>query len=127
VITRTVRPPRAIDLRLTLGVLRRGRFDPCTRLAPGDVWRATRTPDGPVTTHIRAYSGVLSMRAWGPGAGWAVEAFPALVGDHDDDSTFDPQDDVVAELRRRLRGLRLCRTGAPRFGPRLPLNPIAAI
>jgi 3-methyladenine DNA glycosylase/8-oxoguanine DNA glycosylase len=112
VISRTVRPPRAVDLRLTLGVLRRGRFDPCMQLAPGEVWRATRTPDGPATTHIRASSGILTMRAWGPGAAWAVDAFPALVGDRDDDATFEPRDGVVADLRRRLRGLRLCRTGA---------------
>jgi 3-methyladenine DNA glycosylase/8-oxoguanine DNA glycosylase len=76
------------------------------------VWRATRTPDGPVTTHVSAASGTLTMRAWGPGAEWAAETFPALVGDEDDETGFEPTGGIVAELRRRLRGLRLCRTGA---------------
>jgi 3-methyladenine DNA glycosylase/8-oxoguanine DNA glycosylase len=52
------------------------------------------------------------MRAWGPGAGWALDAFPALVGQEDDDSGFSPRDTVVADLCRRLRGLRMCRTSA---------------
>jgi 3-methyladenine DNA glycosylase/8-oxoguanine DNA glycosylase len=112
VITRTFRSRQAVDLRLTLGVLVRGRPDPCTRVAAGEVWRATRTPDGPATTRITAAGGTLTMRAWGPGAEWAAETFPALVGDDDDEAGFDPGVGVVAELRRRLRGLRLCRTSA---------------
>jgi 3-methyladenine DNA glycosylase/8-oxoguanine DNA glycosylase len=77
------------------------------------VWRATRTPEGPATVRITAGAdGRLAMQAWGAGAAWALEAFPALVGDTDDDSSFAPLDPVVADLRRRLGGLRLCRTGA---------------
>jgi endonuclease III len=112
VITRTLRPRGAIDLGLTLGVLVRGRPDPCVRVAAGEVWRATRTPEGPATTRITASAGTLVMRAWGPGAEWAAATFPTLVGDEDDEAAFEPGDGVVAELRRRLRGLRLCRTGA---------------
>ncbi len=52
------------------------------------------------------------MRAWGPGAAWAIEAFPSLVGADDDEAGFAPHHPVVAELRRRLAGLRLCRTAA---------------
>jgi len=112
VLTRTLRPGRPVDLQLTLRPARRGRFDPAMRVGPGEVWRATRTPDGPVTTRVTAAAGELTMRAWGPGAAWALDAFPALVGQLDDDSDFSPRDAVVADLRRRLRGLRLCRTGA---------------
>jgi len=115
VIARTFRPSRTVDLGLTLGVLVRGRGDPCTRVSRGEVWRATRTPDGPVTTRITTCPGpppvALTMQAWGPGAAWAVEAFPALVGEEDDDAGFAPCDDVVVDVRRRLGGMRLCRTG----------------
>lgn len=118
--TRRLVPSRPIDLGLTLGPLRRGHRDPTTRITPGEVWRATRTPEGPATARITAMApgaagaagAELVMQAWGPGAAWALEAFPALVGETDDDSSFEPLDPVVADLRRRLPGLRLCRTGA---------------
>ena len=100
---------RPIDLRLTLGPLQRGHRDPTTRVTAREVWRATRTPEGSATFRITSD---LVMDAWGPGAAWALDAFPALVGADDDDSSFTALDPVVADLRRRLRGLRLCRTGA---------------
>jgi 3-methyladenine DNA glycosylase/8-oxoguanine DNA glycosylase len=111
---RTVRPVLPLDLRLTLFPLRRGRLDPCVRFEPGGVWRATRTPAGPATTHIRvsAAAGTATMRAWGPGAGWALDAFPALVGAGDDEAGFDAGAGVVGELHHRLPGLRIGRTGA---------------
>ena len=78
------------------------------RMGPGEVWRATRTPDGPATTRITATTpGELTMQAWGPGADWAVDAFPALVGQDDDDSGFEPRDPTVAELRRDRKSTRL--------------------
>jgi 3-methyladenine DNA glycosylase/8-oxoguanine DNA glycosylase len=111
-VVRRLKPRLPVDLGLTLGVLRRGRVDPTMRMAPAEVWRATRTPEGPVTTRITARAGVLTMQAWGPGTAAAVEGFPDLVGADDDEAGFDPGQGVVHELRRRLRGLRLCRTGA---------------
>ena len=112
-IARTLRPARPVDLALTLRAVRRGRVDPCMVIAgPGEVWRATRTPDGPVCTRVTAAAGEVTVRAWGPGAEWAIDAFPALVGQEDDDSGFEPQDGVVGDLWRRFRGLRLCRTQA---------------
>ncbi|MGH9277176.1 MAG: DNA-3-methyladenine glycosylase family protein [Acidimicrobiales bacterium] len=108
----SLRPSSPVDLRLTLGVLGHGRANPSVRFGPGEMWRATRTPDGPATTRVTAAAGRLTMQAWGPGAACAAEGFPALVGEHDHESGFAPRDAVVADLRRRLRGLRLCRTGA---------------
>ena len=112
--TRTISPPLPVDLRLTLGPLRRGRLDPSMRFEPGGVWRATRTPAGPVTTHLRSCpaDGTVTIRAWGPGAEWALETFPALVGAEDTEDGFDPGTGVVADLHRRLRGLRISRSGA---------------
>jgi len=103
-----------VDLRLTLGPLRRGRLDPSMRFEPGGVWRATRTPAGPVTTHLRSRpaDGTVTIRAWGPGAEWALETFPALAGAEDTEDGFDPGTGVVADLHRRLRGLRISRSGA---------------
>jgi 3-methyladenine DNA glycosylase/8-oxoguanine DNA glycosylase len=51
--------------------------------------------------------GRLEAEAWGPGADWALDQLPLLVGEHDDTSDFDPGDGVVAELVRRHPGLRI--------------------
>src|SRR4051794_34612482 len=111
---RTVTPALAVDLRLTLFPLRRGRLDPSVRFEPAGVWRATLTPEGPATTHIRvsAADGTVTMRAWGAGAEWALDAFPALVGAGDDEAGFVPGAGLVGDLHRRLRGLRIGRSGA---------------
>ena len=111
---RTVRPVLPVDLRLTLFPVRRGRLDPSVRFEPTGVWRATRTPAGPVTTHIRVTpaAATATMRAWGPGAEWALEAFPALIGADDDEAGFEAGAGLVGELHHRLRGLRIGRTGA---------------
>ena len=107
-----IRLDRPVDLRLTLLPVRRGRLDPTLRLTPGEAWRATRTPEGPATTRLVARGDTVDVQAWGPGADWALDAAPALVGALDDDRGFTPQDPVVEGLRHRLPGLRLCRTGA---------------
>jgi endonuclease III len=114
VIERTVRPLLPVDLGLTLGPMCRGRSDPTMRIEPGGVWRATRTPDGPVTTQIRARAGeaTVTMSAWGPGAAWAVETFPQLVGVDDAEDGFVPGGGVVGDLHRRLPGLRIGRSAA---------------
>ena len=114
--SRTVRPLLPVDVGLTLGALRRGRGDPSMRILPGhgEAWRATRTPDGPVTTHVRVLRGAgeVTMTAWGPGAAWSLDHLPELVGADDDEAGFDPGAGLVGELRRRLPGLRMSRSGA---------------
>ncbi|CAA9263375.1 MAG: FIG01123068: hypothetical protein [uncultured Acidimicrobiales bacterium] len=112
--TRTITPVLPVDLRLTLFPLRRGRLDPSVRYQPGGVWRATRTPAGPVTTHLRTVpaDGTVTMRAWGPGAEWALDALPALVGAGDSLDGFHPGTGVVADLHHRLPGLRIGRSAA---------------
>lgn len=111
---RTVSPALPVDLRLTLFPLRRGRLDPSVRFEPTCVWRATRTPEGPVTTHlgVAPADGTVTMRAWGPGTDWALDAFPALVGADDREDGFESGTGVVGDLHRRLRGLRIGRSGA---------------
>ena len=102
-----------LDLRRTLAPARRGAGDPSMTLAPGECWRASNTPDGPATTHLRHRGGQLEIEAWGPGACWAAEHAPALAGLHDDGEGFDPRcHPVVSALHRRLPGVRIGRTGA---------------
>jgi 3-methyladenine DNA glycosylase/8-oxoguanine DNA glycosylase len=109
---RRIRPPHEINLRLTLGWLRRGRFDPSVRVGPDGFWRATRTPDGPVTMHLTSSGDEIRVRVWGPGAGWALDTAPDLVGCHDRDDDFRPAHPLVRDLRRRLPGLRIARSRA---------------
>jgi endonuclease III len=119
--TRTVRSRLPVDLGLTLGPLCRGRSDPSMRILGGGagVWRATRTPAGPATMHVRSLpaEATVAMTAWGPGREWVLDALPALVGADDDEDGFVPDPGraggrVVADLHRRLPGLRVGRSGA---------------
>lgn len=82
------------------------------RVGPDGIWRATRTPDGLVSMHLASSGNEIRVRAWGPGAGWAVDAAPELVGCHDIDDDFRPQHPLLRELHRRLPGLRIARSRA---------------
>ncbi|MET7826959.1 DNA-3-methyladenine glycosylase 2 family protein [Streptomyces sp. NPDC005386] len=110
-------PPEPYDLARTLRVLRRGAEDPtCRRETDGTWWRTCRTLHGPatlkITEHISPADGaVIAGEAWGPGAGWALETLPALLGADDDPSVFVPRHQVVARAHRKQAGLRLPRTG----------------
>jgi len=98
---------------------RRGSGDPTLRLAaPGERgphWRASRTPEGPVTLAIesRDQAGEVRASAWGPGADWALEQLPDLLGADDDWSGFEARHPVVMEARRRYPHVRLGRTARP--------------
>ena len=112
---RTWRPDWELDLPGTLGVLRRGPGDPSYRRTPdGALWRASRTPAGPGTLRLtlRSGEGAVGARAWGPGADWLLDRFPALLGAGDDPSGFDPSGHpVLRDAHRRHPGLRIGRTG----------------
>ncbi len=92
-----------------LAPLRRGRGDPTMRVdADGTVWRAGSTPDGAATLVLRRDSrGTVHVTGWGPGADWALDGLPALLGADDDDSAFVPHHPFVAQVRHRMPGLRL--------------------
>jgi 3-methyladenine DNA glycosylase/8-oxoguanine DNA glycosylase len=112
VLTRRLCPPGPLDLALTLGPLQRGRHDPTCRIGRGAALRATRTPDGPATLELRRVGGGIEARAWGPGAGWALDGVPALLGFDDEPESFAPAHPLVRDLQRRSRGLRLGRSGS---------------
>ncbi|HEY6379601.1 MAG TPA: DNA-3-methyladenine glycosylase 2 family protein [Candidatus Dormibacteraeota bacterium] len=110
--SRTLTLRRPTDLGLTLGILQRGRGDPTMRVDPAEVWRAGRTPAGPVTLRLRGGGERVEATAWGPGGGWALTQLPTLLGGADDDGDFHPVHPLVHDLHRRLHGLRICRTEA---------------
>ena len=109
---RTWTPGRPVDLRRTLGPLRRGAGDPAMRIgAEGLAW-ATRTPDGLGTLALRSVDDLVEATAWGPGAAWLLDRVPVLLGAEDDWSALDlagyPH---LAEVWRALPGVRLPKTG----------------
>lgn len=54
----------------------------------------------------------LRAEAWGPGAGWLLDQVPELVGEFDDWSELDTSGHrLLDDVRRRLPGVRLTRTG----------------
>lgn len=112
-LTRTYVPDGPLDVRLTLRLVRRGGLDPAVRLEPdGAAWLALRTPDGTATLHLRPGATGVVATAWGAGAAHALAGVPDLLGARDDPRTFDPAGHLaLAAAHRRLRGLRVPRTG----------------
>lgn len=109
---RTFTTPLPVDLGLTLAPLRHGGVDPTMKIGGGVVSRATRTPEGPASQHLRVNGGGVEVEAWGPGATWLLDNAPALVGADDDLSGFDPTHLRLRNFHRSMPGLRMGRTGA---------------
>ena len=104
---------RPVDVRSTLGPLRRGASDPSWQRDPdGARWWGRRTPDGLGTLRLQPGRDSVQADAWGPGAGWLIDRVPALLGESDDWTSLDlsayPR---LAELLRANPGLRLPSTG----------------
>ena len=113
-LSRVWRTDREINLRAQLGVFRRGSGDPTMRWgADRSVVRAAQTPEGVGTLHLvcRAAGAEVHAHAWGPGAGWLLDAVPALLGDDDDPSGFGPVHAPVADAWRRFPSWRVPRSG----------------
>jgi endonuclease III len=109
---RTIPLDRPLDLRLTLGPHLRGTGDPAMRIGAGRAIRATRTPDGPATIELSLHGTALLVEAWGPGADRVLAGGPALAGLEDGRDGFAPANRLLADLDRRMPGLRIGRTGA---------------
>jgi 3-methyladenine DNA glycosylase/8-oxoguanine DNA glycosylase len=104
-------PAEPVDLVATVAPLRRGAGDPTFRSDGPAVWRTTTTPSGPATLRLvqRADGGVRA-HAWGPGAEWAIDGVPELLGAGDDWSDLDVTAvPLLTDARRRNPGLRLTR------------------
>lgn len=106
------RPREPLDLRRTVGMLRRGPGDPTMVIDGSVIWRTLRTPQGPATLALRPVAGEVRVSAWGAGAEHAIDRVPQLCGSDDDDTGFDPSlHPLIADTARRAPGLRLARTG----------------
>ena len=103
--------PERISIRSTLVPLLRGGGDPTMRVARGDVVRASRTPEGPVTVRFREVEAAIEVEAWGAGSAWVLERADAWCGALDDVSGFDPPPGIVRDAWRRNRGVRIPSTG----------------
>ena len=116
-------PSLAVDLRATLGIHRRGAGDPTLRFSrDGSAWRASRTPEGPVTLRLvpegggGEAGGAIRAQAWGLGAAWAIEQAPELLGADEDPGIVAAFAGRVAAAGPRLLITLLARYNAIRVG-----------
>jgi 3-methyladenine DNA glycosylase/8-oxoguanine DNA glycosylase len=111
------RPSWPCDPYAVTRVPRRGGGDPTfDRTSDGTIWRACRTPDGPVTGQIvrrrtPGEHGTIVLTAWGPGAAWWCEYGPRFLGADDDVSCFEPRDRHVTRCWARDPHWRISRSG----------------
>lgn len=112
-LTTTYAPVREVSLRLTLGVLPQGGTDPTVQRDGAAWWLTMLTPLGDASLRLSGGGAApVSAAAWGPGAEWAIDRVPELLGAGDACDDFEAhRHPLVAELHRRSPGLRLARTG----------------
>src|SRR5438309_2800066 len=108
-----VRPRLPVSLSLSLATLRHGPRDPSVRLGRNEVRRATNTPAGPACVLYAARGDEILVQAVGAGAAWCIETAPAVCGARDSLDEWEPRrHPVVADLDRRLPGMRMVATNA---------------
>jgi 3-methyladenine DNA glycosylase/8-oxoguanine DNA glycosylase len=110
-LVRRIPPFGSVDVPATVGGLRTGRHDPTTVVELNELWRASRTTEGPATLWLRADGDGFLAEAWGPGAERVLEHAPDLLGARDDASNFVALHPAVAAGQRRRPGLRIGRGG----------------
>ena len=113
-VSRVLRLGRPVPLGAVFGHHRRGPGDPTHRRLGTGWLRTTRTPEGAALVKIAPIADGVRGDAWGPGAGWAMERLPRLVGDHDDPSGFVPRPEhpPLVEAVRRFGAYRIGATDA---------------
>ena len=110
-LSTTYAPKVPISLSLTLRPLRRGYGDPTFQVDPSGIWRTVLSPLGAATVHLAPTPDGTAVTAWGPGAEWAIEGVPELLGAGDEWSSLDVSaSPFLADSLRRNPGLRLLRT-----------------
>lgn len=112
--TRVWRPDRAVAVGLVISTMRRGGGDPTFQPDRGQGWwLGLPTPQGPATLRLaqRSEAGEVAASAWGPGAEWALEQVPSLLGAGDDESGFVAHHPQVARAHRRYAAWHVPRSG----------------
>lgn len=106
----TWRPAHPVDVRRTLGPLRRGAGDPTMRVdrENGAVWR---TVCGATYRVTQRGPHEITVQAWGPQAEQVVAGVPDLLGGRDPGDDFEPRHPRLADAHARHPGLRVARTG----------------
>ncbi|MBW8750635.1 MAG: DNA-3-methyladenine glycosylase 2 family protein [Propionibacteriales bacterium] len=102
-VERVWRPAWPCPVGQVLGVHRRGAGDPTYRVLPdGSHARGIRTPEGVTTLVVSVDTGGAEVhaRAWGPGAAWALDRLPRMLGADDDPAGFVPPAELAAAWRR---------------------------
>jgi 3-methyladenine DNA glycosylase/8-oxoguanine DNA glycosylase len=103
-------PRHPLQLHKILSPLARGGDGPCFRRTAMGAWITMRTPAGGATLHLEQDADGVAAAAWGPGAEWAIDGVPELLGARDDWSDIDlSPSPLLTEVRRRNPGLRLGR------------------
>ncbi len=76
-------------------------------------WRGIGTPVGPATLRLRArpLDGEVECEAWGPGAEWALDSVPAMLGAADEVEVFEARHPVLIDAQRHHPDWRIGRTG----------------
>ena len=95
----------SLDLKRTVGPLI-GPSPALGAISEREVWRASRTPEGPATIHVVPVDGGIEAAAWGEGASWALQQLPDLLGLDDDPASFKPDSGLVRDLHLRALGMR---------------------
>ena len=103
-------PDLAINFRMTFGFVYPGGSDPCTQTGRQELWRASRTPDGPATLHLFVDENHLWARAFGVGKEWMLKAAPRVASLLDRPEDFRPACAKLRRLKGRTFGLRLAQT-----------------
>ncbi|HEU4808500.1 MAG TPA: DNA-3-methyladenine glycosylase 2 family protein [Homoserinimonas sp.] len=105
-------PRHAVDLVATLGPLFRSARNPTCQRDGAGVWLTQRTPQGAASLRLTQDQGAVDASAWGPGAEWAIDRVPRLLGSDDDWTALDVRGNAfLADALRRSPGLRLLSTG----------------
>ena len=103
-------PRGRLDQALTVAPVRHGPRDPTLRIEPDGIWRATRTPDGPLTLRLRMRGDEVLATAWGPGSGLARQLAARIIGEEDDPAALRPSHRVIRDLAGRFAGVRMTTT-----------------
>lgn len=94
--------------RHTIGQFAQGTYDPTISIEGDDFWRATFTPHGPATLHIRDFSADTPRVAlYGDGADWLASRSLSILGVDDNIPQIDPPHDQVKTAQKLFGDLAL--------------------